>query len=422
MKKTIELLADIPRVNRIFTLLCFAVPPALGSVVSFLFNGGGLGCLYYALRGKIELAATREVRVLSILFLLFVSANLLAAVVNGSAQSKPAELLALITFALFPFSYAYWSISRKEEIVASAVWGAAIACVSAFIFALVQIALFPRDRVEGGAGNPLVFATVIVVAICVVCCGILLMNTRYRRVLAGAAICGAMALILSQSRSPMAILAVNLVVLFAVFGRMGRLRRLWVPIVAVLLIAGTVISTGVQVPYVSSRFEQISEDWQEITDKGDYSSSSGIRLAIWEIGIDMWKESPWFGHGRRFAAEEMNRRLLADHGIDKSFTHFHNFVLQALVQSGAVGLIGLIAMFGYAAFLAIRTISTSMNHEQRFGAALMLVALLTYAGTGMTNIMFGHDILDAVFMVCMVPGTYLAVGRSMAAQRSSDSS
>jgi hypothetical protein len=28
--------------------------------------------------------------------------------------------------------------------------------------------------------------------------------------------------------------------------------------------------------------------------------------------------------------------------------------------------------------------------------------------------MFGHDILDAVFMTCLVPGMYLAVGRSMA--------
>ena len=130
MKFPTRLLADIPRVNRIFTLLCFAAPPATGSVVSFLFNGGGLACAYNVARGRIGLSSVREVRIMSFLFLAYVAVCLFSAFANGSAFQKPAELLPLVTFAFFPFSYAYWCISRKNEIISSAVWGAAIGCVS----------------------------------------------------------------------------------------------------------------------------------------------------------------------------------------------------------------------------------------------------------------------------------------------------
>lgn len=413
MKRATALLTDIPRVNRVFTLLCFAAPPATGSLASFLFNGGGLCCLYNVVRGNVVLPTVREVRVISWLFLAYVAICLLAAIVNGSAVGKPTELLSLATFAFFPFSYAYWSVSRKNEIVSSAVRGAAIACASGLAVAVAQVLLYPDERVEGGAGNALVFATVTVIAIAVVLAGIVLKQTRNRPLLGVIALCGVLALILSQSRSPLAMLAVNALMLLVVFGPHSWLRRLWLPAAAAAALAGLVIAAGVEVPFVSARFQEMVHDWSLIREEGDYESSSGIRLALWEIGYDMWKEAPWLGHGRRFAAEEMGRRMVEIYGIDRSFTHFHNFVLQALVQNGLLGLAGLLALLGYGFWLAIKTIRTTADDERRFGAALMLIVLVTYTGSGLTNIMFGHDILDAVFMICMVPGVYLAVGRSM---------
>jgi O-antigen ligase len=231
------------------------------------------------------------------------------------------------------------------------------------------------------------------------------------------ALCGVLALVLSQSRSPLAMLAVNAALLLLLFGPAGWIRRLWLPAVALAILAAAAVAAGVEVPFVSSRFNELSGNWTSIRDAGNYESSAGIRVAIWEIGLGMWKEAPWFGHGRHFAAEEMSRQLLEVYGIERSFTHFHNFLLQALVQNGIVGLAGLLAMLGYGFWLAVRTLRTARDNERRFGAALLLVVLVTYVGSGMTNIMFGHDILDAVFMVCMVPGVYLAVGRSMTSRQ-----
>ncbi|MCO5063193.1 MAG: O-antigen ligase family protein [Rhizobiaceae bacterium] len=411
MKLPTGLLADIPKVNRVFTLLCFASPPIIGSAVSFLFNGGGAVCAYNVARGRVKLSDIREIRLISFLFLAFVAVSVLAAFANGSALRKPTELLALVTFALFPVSYAYWSVSRKEEIMWSVVWGAAIGCMGGLAIAVVQMILVPDERPAGGAGNPLVFATVTVVAVSIVVVGILLSEQRKRGLLAAAALCGVVALILSQSRVPLMMLAVNALLLFVLFAPRGWLRRLWVPALALAALVGAMIATGAEVPLLSARFEEAASDWALIREKGDYLSSGGIRLAIWEIGFEMWKEAPWLGHGRGYAAEELGRRLVEQYDISRSFTHFHNFMLQALVQNGIIGFVSLLALLGYGFWLAIRTIRSADDKTRLFGAMMMLIVLVTYTGSGMTNIMFGHDILDAVFMVCMVPGVYLAVGR-----------
>ncbi|MGC4025090.1 MAG: O-antigen ligase family protein [Mesorhizobium sp.] len=411
MKQIMRLFADKPRVNRVFTLLCFAAPPATGSLVSFLFNGGALSCFVNVMMGRITLSKSRDVRIISALFLVYVGCCLLAALVNGSAFRKPTELLSLATFAFFPFSYAYWSISVKRDIISSAVWGSAIACSSGLAVAVVQTILHPAVRVEGGAGNALVFATVTVIAISVVLAGILLADTNRRALLGGFALCGVLALILSQSRSPLIMLAVNAVMLAIVFGSARWMRRLWLPAMAIVVLLSALLASGVEVPFVSPRFHEVITNWKAVRDQGNYDSSAGLRLAIWEIGFEMWKEAPWFGHGRQFAAEEMGRRLVEIYGIDRSFTHFHNFLLQALVQNGILGLISLLALLAYGLSLAFKTLTTNQDRERRFGAALILIVSVTYIGAGITNIMFGHDILDAVFMICMVPGVYLAVGR-----------
>ncbi|RFC68818.1 MULTISPECIES: O-antigen ligase family protein [Mesorhizobium] len=414
MKQITGLLADKPRVNRVFTLLCFAAPPAAGSVVSFLFNGGGLACFANVLTGRVALSKLRDVRIISLLFLGYVACCLLAALMNGSAFRKPTELLSLATFAFFPFSYAYWSISVKKDVISSIVWGSAIACVSGLAVAVAQAVMHPGIRVEGGAGNALVFATVTVIAISVVLAGIMLGGNSRRPILGGFAFCGVLALVLSQSRSPLLMLAVNALMLMIVFGGARWLRRLWLPVTAVVLLLAAMLASGVDLPFISPRFHEVITNWKQVRDQGNYDSSAGLRLAIWEIGFEMWKEAPWFGHGRQFAAEEMGRRLVEIYGIDRSFTHFHNFLLQALVQNGVLGLLSLLALLGFGGWLAFKTLKTSQDDERRFGAALMLIVLVTYIGAGITNIMFGHDILDAVFMICMVPGVYLAVGRSMA--------
>ena len=333
---------------------------------------------------------------------------------NGSLIAKPSDLIKLVPFALFPFSYASWSISSKEEVAVSAIYGAAIACVGGLLIAIVQAVFYPDLRVEGGAGNALVFAALMVIAVSVVVAGLLLNATDRPKVLAIAARAGAAALLMSQSRTPLALIAVNILLLVVIFG--SAKARIWgIPIgLACIAAVGAALLAGMHIPVLSSRIQATMENLARMRADGNYNSSLGIRLAIWDIGLDMWRDAPWFGHGRVAGAQEMVRRIGSEYGIQSTFTHFHNFIVQALVQGGVLLLASIAALFAYATRLALATISATQEMPRRFGAALMLIAVITYLGAGMTNIMFGHDILDAMFMVLMVPGVYLAAGRSMA--------
>jgi O-antigen ligase len=97
----------------------------------------------------------------------------------------------------------------------------------------------------------------------------------------------------------------------------------------------------------------------------------------------------------------------------KGFGHFHNGFLNALVEAGIVGAVALAAIFVVAAKNAAKVLRISTDPVERFGATLIVIVVITYLTGGMVGILVGHDILDAVLMVFLVSGTYLASGRHM---------
>jgi O-antigen ligase len=67
------------------------------------------------------------------------------------------------------------------------------------------------------------------------------------------------------------------------------------------------------------------------------------RDELWRLAVNLWKQRPWFGFGpgsdTRLIAE--NSSLLAN----SQGLHFHNSYLGSLVESGLVGLAGLVLAF-----------------------------------------------------------------------------
>jgi len=69
------------------------------------------------------------------------------------------------------------------------------------------------------------------------------------------------------------------------------------------------------------------------------------RVAIWRAGLDLARESPWFGVGLSASADafrERTRAALAGDGV----TYAHNLLVQLLAVHGAIGLAGVLAFAG----------------------------------------------------------------------------
>jgi O-antigen ligase len=165
---------------------------------------------------------------------------------------------------------------------------------------------------------------------------------------------------------------------------------------------------------VLDRTDFLVSDWDALNANGDHSTALGLRVAMWEIGFAAVREMPIFGHGITASRALMKQGLHDRFGLSAGFSHFHNGFLTAMVEAGLLGALALASIFIVAAWNAARTLRIRADPVERFGATMVLVAVITYLIGGMAGILVGHDILDAVLMVFLISGTYLASGRTVA--------
>lgn len=406
------LIARLPRyplTNRAFSFVCTAIPAALGSTVSFVYHGGAIWCAAQVLSGRRALSRDRPMLWLAAAIYVFVFANLLSTALNTGLESLKGSL-PTVAFLGFPFSYSIWAISRKREIAEAAVLGSALSCYAGLAFAIFQFH-FLSMRAEGGAGNALVFATVLCIAASVALAGIFLMETRWRAVLGGAIAAALIALVYSESRIAWVAFAIcALVILFA--ERKSILAHLSRRTVLAMAAAAIVVVLVAALP-VSQRLGILLTDWRDLQEFGDYSTSLGVRVALWHIGIDAVRHAPLLGHGQAATAHFISEAFRTQYALDQAFTHFHNGFLTIAVEAGLLGVAAALAMFVLIFATAISVLRRESDPMQRFGALMLLIVGCTYLTVGSANLMLGHDILDAVFLITLALGTYLASGRSM---------
>ncbi|WP_292395043.1 O-antigen ligase [Mesorhizobium sp.] len=399
------------RVNTYFSVLCFFFPPVLGSVVSFAFNGGGLwSSLLVALKRR-RFNVDRPMATLTVAIYAFCGAVVLASIVNNSIARDATHLVPLITFLFFPFSYSVWSISHKITLARVIILSSTAACFGALLLTAIQYYWLGMPRVEGGAGNPIVFATVACLGVLVCMAGALSGVEKARSLLACAALAGTIAILYSGSRIIwLAMLIAGIAVLL--INRQKLKGKYALRLLLILGLAGLALAAfGFQT--ILERAEFLRSDWEALTAHGNFGTALGFRVAMWQIGLDAFREMPLFGHGVGATPLLMKQGFQEQFGMDKGFSHFHNGFLTALVEAGIVGAVTLAAIFVVATRNAARVLRTSSDPVERFGATMIIIVVITYLTGGMVGILVGHDILDSVLMVFLVSGTYLASGRHM---------
>jgi len=396
------------RINIYFSILCFFFPPVLGSLVSFVFNGGGLWSVLLLALKKRRFNTDQAMMALTIAIYAYCAANLVASIVNNTIVQDAPRLIPLVTFLLFPVSYSTWSISQKTTLVRIIVLSSLAACFVALLLAVIQ-QYWIGMRAKGGAGNAIVFAQVLSLAVMVCVAGALSGIERHRNALICAALCGTVAIVYSGTRIvwlslPIAGIAVLLI-------NQQRLRGRNAVRLLLLLLAVAVVIAAVGFQTISGRLDFLRSDWEALGAQGNYDTSLGFRVALWDIGLKAFRETPLFGHGVGATQTLIKQGFRDQFGMDAGFNHFHNGFLTALVQAGILGAVTLAAIFVVAARNAALVLRNSTDPIERFGATMIVIVVITYLTAGMTGILIGHDILDSVLMVFLVSGTYLASGR-----------
>ena len=95
------------------------------------------------------------------------------------------------------------------------------------------------------------------------------------------------------------------------------------------------------IPYVTQRVDELVEGFTSSSTDSESNGSSGIRLKIWEQGIELVKERPLLGYGTGDVKDELVKKYF-EHSIDvayKNKLNAHNQFLQVTISVGIIGLI-----------------------------------------------------------------------------------
>ncbi len=119
--------------------------------------------------------------------------------------------------------------------------------------------------------------------------------------------------------------------------------------VSVLLIAAIFAANS---SIFQDRWAQVKNDI-ELLQQGNYSSSLGYRLAMWDVGIHGIIERPLLGHGTGVSESYFENTILTyKNGVYKHLpkfqktSHYHNDWIEIAMHIGIPGILALLFLFG----------------------------------------------------------------------------
>ena len=320
-------------------------------------------------------------------------------------------LVALLTgLASGDHAYNWWNPAGLREFLAAPLIGilsletrpaprmlmltVKLAAITVCLVALQQ--LLSGEPRPGGAVNPLVFALVALLL------GFFSMvrlplETRSEKLFSLAAFfAGGMACVMSQSRTAWLVSVFLFAGLLLVWRRNGLLtKRLASGFIALMLVLMLAAS---QTPLVAQRVDSALAQYHALRADGEWRSSLGKRVIMWEGGLSAAREKPLFGWGAdnsqaaaaaQLSSPAMQRAVLG-------YNHLHNEYINTLVARGLPGLLSLAALLFVPLYLFTRR--TNDPERQLVVNGIGSLLCLGYALSGLSNLAFGDDTLNIFFV------------------------
>ena len=382
---------------------------AIGSATSVVVTLSFVWAVIRLARRDFPLTRVPEARILALVMALFFGVEAFCGMISYNGLPTLSEIIRNFVFLSFLPLYSRLSVSSREGSRDALETGAVIGAFAALVLSIYQL-LFLHHRAEGGAGNAVPFAVAALVGYTILWLGCMRADGRRRLVLAAALCASGACVLFSGTRALWPGLLLVPVVVGLIY-RKHFLTRRFGRAAAILLVAATCIGI-VAAGFVEKRVELAIKDVTASFSSNDYSGSFGRRLLIWRVGVKLVKEAPIFGQGPGNARPLLETGTAAL-GERLKYSHYHDVFLTYAVRDGIFGVLVVLAMILAPLILAAR-------HERdeigTYGLALLAGVETAFLLSGAIGIMFGHDILDALFMISMTTGAYLVFGSTPGAE------
>lgn len=361
----------------LFGALAFALPSGYswGPAALLLLSVG-----YYA-RSIRSLTLEKADLLIAASFLSFLAAAVLTTLVHGSdirVLDKPSRFLAALLILPFLTRYPPRPI---------ALWlGVAIGALIAGGWAVKQTLLDEMARARGNTQDIQFGNLSMLFGLLSLCGQLWLLEQKNRNlvlhgVLVLGLIGGILGSLLSGSRGGWLALPVGLSVL-ALFSRQSLSRR-GLAIAASFTVVISLTAVTVAGDMVEKRTTQAISQFGDYFERGNSSSSVGVRLELWKAALLLWSEKPVYGWGED--GIETGKRMLVEEGlVDRSvirLSHAHNDYLNLLQKQGSIGFVSLLLLYGLPIIMFTKGIRANRNRSVPLAGLITCISYISFSFT-----------------------------------------
>lgn len=389
--------------NKKYTYAIAVLPAAAGSAVTFMFVFAALAGLWNIVQKGITLKLNKYDRIVVYPAFAFFIVNALSIIrfdfeFHDLASLVPSSLFLLLYFFIKRYRY----VEQENYFVVflnAAPFGAFL------LLPWVVYEVFYLDmRMAGGAGNAIPFGMICALMI-PICLMNLLSKSMFRKSVSmiGFAIFS-FGLAFSLSRSMYIAAVPNILIAFGylIYESREKLKVLIFAMLTLFVLVVLVLSSST----VTGRFLKLVDPFTSILVGTQVQDKSvDHRYGLLKKGVCFAENNILLGYGisnRRevLLSEEIQpssyfafcRKI---HGVYQ-YSHFHNGFLTAFIDAGLIGLLVSLAVLFSPLVLAVFSPNDRIK-SQRITVALCVTSVYTMAG--FTNLLFGHDLIDAIFLI-----------------------
>lgn len=384
--------------NAWFFALCLCAGCLTGSLISVYTIGGVLIGILQILRGFVPLPSNKAVMATSLAFAAFFGSELLASLVNPGGDALQKIGSNTLFLGLLPLS-ALLVVNRKHLVDVTEKSAAFFGIAGAVIAILLPVPI--EGRMELAAGNAGILAVLAGILYVINTIAFFRAGQSYWRYAMAGMIGAAIMILLSGMRALWPCLVLIPIVTFVCFTGRSFDRVVFTKLLGIL--CGVGLLALIFSETIVERFAAAQQNIEQMT-QNNLSSSLGYRVVMWKGSAEMISKQPLLGYGPG-NVESQIKQVFVNAGLPAAgFSHFHNVMINELMRAGIVGLVALMSMFAVPLYCVYRA---EENGFRSVALAMIIGTQSVFLLSGATGIMFGHDIMDALFLSAMAYVLYL---------------
>jgi O-antigen ligase len=349
--------------------------------------------IYYAIKEKTLPFFNSQLKIYSIITWVFFFSVVASSLFNENIDAGLHKIGSNIHFLLAPFvAFSIYKNIVDFKIILSII---KVSIIIAFIYGIYQYFYLHIGRVEAGADSPTLFGIIMVIYAFASIANIFnesIKNKIFSIIIFTLAL---FLIILSGTRiSWIAFIMIIPTILFLwkIGGYLNKKRMFSILSITVLMLFVFANNNLIQ-----NRIDNALNSINSFSSNKDTRSSSGLRLAMWNGGLQAFKDKPIFGYGYQNTGKASAQYVTGNYAkkFIASQKMLHNDYINSMVGFGIFGILSFLALLFMPLIIFIKRLKNKKYFAKNATGILLTTTLLIFA---ITDSIYAHSVMRSFYV------------------------